>query len=85
MLNYKQKQVLSYLRSVESATLLELYEHSEYNYYHNYSKHFGQVMAKLVGRGLVERISKGVFRISPHMPTEPIKYDINQTNLFETK
>jgi predicted transcriptional regulator of viral defense system len=56
--------ILTYLNSVESATLQELYHISDYNYYANWQKHFGQAMSRLVKRGMVARVKKGVFRIA---------------------
>ena len=58
--------ILTYLSQTESATLHELYNISDYNYYHNWQKHFGQVMSRLVKQGKVVRIKKGVFRIAKH-------------------
>jgi predicted transcriptional regulator of viral defense system len=58
--------ILTYLNSVESATLEELYKVSDYSYYLNWQKHFGQVMSRLVKQGKVVRIKKGVFRIAKH-------------------
>jgi hypothetical protein len=58
--------ILTYLNSVESATLQELYDISDYNYYLNWQKHFGQVMSRLVKQGKVVRIKKRVFRIAKH-------------------
>jgi predicted transcriptional regulator of viral defense system len=58
--------ILTYLNTVESATLQELYDISDYNYYLNWQKHFGQVMSRLVKQGKVVRIKKGVFRIAKH-------------------
>jgi predicted transcriptional regulator of viral defense system len=58
--------ILTYLNTVESATLEELYKVSDYSYYANWQKHFGQVMSRLVKQGKVVRIKKGVFRIAKH-------------------
>lgn len=56
--------ILTYLNQRESATLQELYQISDYNYYHNWQKHFGQVMSRMIKQGKVVRIKKGVFRIA---------------------
>jgi predicted transcriptional regulator of viral defense system len=58
------RSILTYLNNVESATLEELYNISDYSYYANWQKHFGQVMSRLVKQGKVVRIKKGVFRIA---------------------
>jgi predicted transcriptional regulator of viral defense system len=56
--------ILTYLSQTESATLHELYNISDYSYYHNWQKHFGQVMSRLVKQGMVVRIKPGVLRIA---------------------
>ena len=80
----KTKQILKYLATVESATLSELYQNSDYSYYLNWQKHFGDVMSRLVKQGFVIRIKPGVFRLNETMkrPGKPIEENPNQLGLF---
>ena len=59
----KQAQIIRYLSGKKQATSDEIYENVPYSYYHNPSKHFSQVMCRLVNSGRVERIKPGVFRL----------------------
>jgi hypothetical protein len=80
----KTYPILNHLRTVESATLSELYQVSDYNYYANWEKHFGQVMSRLVKDGKVIRIKPGVFKLAKFGEGEiRAKEEIkNQLNLF---
>lgn len=59
----KQTQIIRYLSTVSQATSDEIYNNVPYAYYHNASKHFSEVMGRLVKSGIVERIKLGVFRL----------------------
>lgn len=77
--------ILTYLHTVESATLEELYNISDYSYYYNWQKHFGQVMSRLVKSGKVVRVKPGVFRIAETVGKGNYKPEVeieNQTKLF---
>lgn len=80
-----REQVLDYLRKVDQATLLEINCGITHKYYANGSKHLGAVLSRLVKRGLVERVKKGVFKLADQPVVKPnnsrFKY-VNQTNLF---
>jgi pantoate kinase len=80
----RTNQILKYLGTVESATLRELYENSDYSYYANWRKHFGDVMSRLIKQGFVVRVKPGVFRLneSRKMPVKPIEENPNQIELF---
>jgi hypothetical protein len=75
------KEIINHLNSVESATLSELYIVSKYNYYANWTKHFGQVMTRLVKGGLVERVKPGVFRIGTSGKKQVRNSEINSNQL----
>lgn len=59
-----QQQVLDYLKIAEVAPLSEIYDHCNVNYYTNATKHFGALLSRMVLRGQLERVKKGVFRIA---------------------
>jgi len=58
-----QSTVLHYLSTVESATLREVYDNCGMSYYHNWAKHTGDVMSRLVSKGKVMRVKRGVFAL----------------------
>ena len=81
-----REQVLAFLSTVEQASLWEINQGIEHSYYANGSKHLGNVLSRLVNRGLVERVKKGTFRIvtnpRPKQGKSP-EIDENQKSLFE--
>lgn len=58
-----QLEILRYLRTVESATLSDIYNNSSLSYFHNWSKYTSEIMSRLVAKGKVERVKRGVFKI----------------------
>lgn len=60
-----QLQILLYLQKVESARKAEIYANVNFGYYHNWEKHFGDALSRMVNRGLIFREKKGVYRIKP--------------------
>lgn len=59
-----QTEIISYLKTVDTATLSDIYNSISTSYYHNWSKHTGAIMSRMVANGQVERVKKGVFRIA---------------------
>ena len=80
----KNKAILNHLRKVESATLSELYNISDYSYYCNWESNFGKVMSRLVKSGFVVRIKPGLFKLAESNPpqSKSIPEIENQVNLF---
>lgn len=80
----KQSQVLAFLRKVDSANKSEIYENVDFGYYLNWQKHLGELLSRMVKRGLIERVEKGVYRIKdkPKSKFDLTKKDPNQTHLF---
>lgn len=60
-----QLQIILYLNKVESATKKEIYRNVNFGYYHNWEKHLGDTLSRMVNRGLIFREKKGVYRIKP--------------------
>lgn len=60
----RQDEVLAYLRTVEKATLREIYDNVSFSYYANWNKHLSALMARMVKNEKVERSPKrrGTFR-----------------------
>lgn len=79
-----QLQVLLYLRKVESATKGEIYANVNFGYYHNWQKHFGDCLSRMVKQGLIFREKRGVYRIgSPQkqaIDQPPIGLFLNSIN-----
>jgi hypothetical protein len=86
----KQKEILKYLSTVESAKLDEIYKAMPFEYYCNGLKHTGNILSRMVKDGSIIRIKKGVFRkakIEEHLKVLNAKYDKenenpNQMDLF---
>ena len=76
----KQHQVLKYLSTVESATLKDIYNNVKFGYYHNWNKHLGELLSRMVKRGFIERVKKGTFRKLRNQSF--IEVEKNQTSLF---
>ena len=74
----KQRKVLTALEQCpEGANLEEIYSKVSFSYYFNHKKHLGDIMSRLVKRGLVVRVKKGVYKISKEN-----KKSKNQISLF---
>ena len=58
----KQAEVLKYLRTVDEATLDDIYKNVPFGYYCNENKHLGALMSRMVKVGRVVRVKPGVFR-----------------------
>lgn len=55
------EQILSYLRTVESASKEEIYQNIQTSYYANWQKHLGDALSRLVKAGKVERLGRGSY------------------------
>ncbi len=62
LLTPHQREVLTYLSTVDTATLDDIYEHVSFGYYHGWGKYM--IMSRLVNNGRVVRVKKGVFKIN---------------------
>jgi hypothetical protein len=60
-----QSQIIKYLSTVESATKKDIYDNVKFGYYHNWEKHLGDTLSRMVNRGFIFREKKGVYRITP--------------------
>jgi hypothetical protein len=60
----KQNEVLKFLLTVESATIDEIYAEMTFGYYHNYKKHLGALLSRMVQNGKIVREKKGLFRVA---------------------
>lgn len=74
----KQEEVLKYLRTVPQANLSEIYDNVSFGYYCNEMKHLGEILSRMVKKGTVIRVKKGVFA---HANYDKIK----QIGLFNEK
>lgn len=72
-----QTEIISYLKTVDTATLSDIYNNISTSYPHNWAKYTGEIMSRMVANGQVERVKKGVFRIAKKQ-----KKEINQ-GIFE--
>lgn len=72
----KQQEILRYLKTVEKATLKEIYENVSWSYYGgHYTMYMSLILSRMVKNGTVERVKKGTFKFkrnSKHFTTENI-------------
>lgn len=68
-LGEKQREVIEYLKTVESATLSEIYENGVTRHYYYHSRHLSPVMTRLVRAGWVVRIAHGRYKLRSQAPT----------------
>ena len=61
----KQAQILEWVRQNGTITLAEATALTGGNIYHNATKHTGATLARMVDRGLLLRVSRGVYA-TPH-------------------
>jgi hypothetical protein len=59
----KQREVLAFLRTVEQATLEQIYQAVSFSYYCNYEKHLGSLCSRLVKSGHITRVKPGTFKL----------------------
>lgn len=71
----KREQVIAYLKTVDQATLRQIYDNVHFRYYNGWSRYLGQIMSRLVDAGMAKRIKPGVFTLVK-------KQDTSQLNLF---
>lgn len=82
-LSEHQASILKYLRSVECATKQQIYENSTMSYYHNWQKHAGDVLSRMVKQGLITRTKTGVYAIRGTGRKQSIEVENpNQVKLF---
>jgi hypothetical protein len=73
----KQKQVIQYLIENGESKKQDIYKAMQFGYYHNWEKHFGELLSRMVKNGMVERVSIGVYRVN-----SIYKEVLNQQKLF---
>lgn len=81
----KKESILKYLKSVESASLTDIIKNADVYYYHNAKKYVGEILARLVKNGTVNRIKKGVYEINKTGMKQKSKItecDTNQLSLL---
>lgn len=60
-----QLQILLYLKKVESAKKADIYANVNFGYYHNWQKHLGETLSRMVKQKLIFREKRGVYSIKP--------------------
>jgi len=72
MVTNKQTAITQYLDTVECATKKELLEKVARGwYYHNGSKHLGDVLTRMVRRRKIIRVSRGVYALKAKSLAQP--------------
>ena len=73
----RQKEVAKYLIEHGESKKSDIYDAMKFGYFCNASKHFGELLGRMVKNGSIERVSKGVYRIN-----KSFQELINQQKLF---
>ncbi len=84
MKSSKQSEVLQYLNTVESAKKSDIYQNVKFGYFLNWEKHLGELLSRMVKRGMIERVERGVYKVR-HLPKvnwQKDDVDPNQTQMF---
>lgn len=76
----KQHEILKLFYKKKKLTKKEVVEEFGGWYYCNESKHIGDILSRMVKRGLIHREGRGVYAIGPDKKTAPT--DPNQKTLF---
>lgn len=80
----RQKDVLFFFNGdkTKELTKAEIIKGAGLYYYHNGNKHAGDVLSRMVKRGLLIRVRKGVFRLGNGTPKKEIIINPNQISLI---
>lgn len=60
----KQDQVLKYLSKNGASKKSDIYSAMEFGYYHNWEKHFGELLKRMVNSGKIKHVSTGIYDIA---------------------
>ena len=84
MISDKQKIILEFIKKSKDATITkkEAVELIGGCYYTNESKHTGDVLSRMVNRGLLKRIKNGVFKVGDLKTQKETIYNLNQQTIF---
>jgi hypothetical protein len=82
MISDKQKEVLTFLRTVEQADIHQIYRAVSFSYYCNYEKYIGEICSRLVADGHITRVKRGVFKIGGTKKSEAEHNNSQQISLF---
>lgn len=80
-LSEKQQTIIDYIREHGQATKQELIPLVN-TYFHNASKHVGDLLSNMVKRGYIKRVKPGVFELGGKSNSVPVIVDKDQTRLF---
>jgi hypothetical protein len=82
-LSEKQSFILGLLESKEQITKKEVCSYLARRYYHNGEKYIGEVLSRMVQRGILKRVKPGVFKKGRlNYLGKKGKIDPNQKSLF---
>lgn len=59
-----QLSVIKYLKTVKTATKLEIYDNINFGYFYNWQTHFGAVLSRMIKKKYIERVKTGVYKIA---------------------
>lgn len=82
----KQKEILQFLATVETATIDDVMLNISWSYYANGKQHVCAIISRMIRNKSVIRVKKGVYGLNRHCDGTPKHNQLivveNQTNLF---
>lgn len=82
MKSQKQKTIISYILNgrgeIKTSEANDLFRHQ---YHHNHEKYISEVLTRMVRKGYLQRVKRGVYKLGPAMK-RPVKSIPNQSSLF---
>lgn len=66
------QEIIEYLKTVDTAKKKDIYDNVKFSYYHNWEKHLGDVLSRMVKSGKIIRVKTGVYSAikSDHLKNE---------------
>ena len=62
----KYRLILTYLHTVQEATLDQIIENVNYSNYRNTKRYIGETLCRMVNSGYITRIKRGLYRVNEY-------------------
>ena len=79
----KQQEIIQFLRSVETATVQEIFLIISWRHYYYKKRHLGEILTRMVQNGSIQRVKKGIYKAAGERKVRGTAIpDPNQQSLF---